>query len=291
MILLNCSQFTIHRFIIKVFEFGKPINLYVFGDVHRFAKGCVEDKWLQFLDTAKRDTNTLFLGMGDYDDFASLSEREILLNPGLHDDTRWTIDDIYTKRIMQFVNEIRFMKTKLIGLLEGNHYGVFSMGGMTTTQEMCNMMKCRYLGVNSFIRLSFIHGSKRTSLDIFAHHGKGAARLIGSSLNSVEHMVSNAEADIYLMGHDHQRNAGKLSRLHLQNGGDGLVLKDKTMIIARTGSFLRGYMPDHQSYVTRGAMKPSDIGYLKLILTPIRETHQEGQKRKDNFTIKTEAVI
>jgi len=289
--MLNCSQFTIHRFSIKIFEYGKPINLYVFGDVHRFAKGCAEDKWLQFLDTAKRDTNTLFLGMGDYDDLASMSERVILVDKGLHDDTKWTLDDIYTARLQQFKKEIDFMRGRLIGLIEGNHYGVFSSGGTTTTQELCNMMKCRYLGVNGFIRLSFIHGSKRTSLDIFAHHGRGAARLIGSDLNTVEQMVSNAEADIYLMAHSHQRNAGKVSRLHLQNGGDGLVLKDKTMILARTGSFLRGYMPDHQSYVVRGAMKPSDIGYLKIILTPVRETHQEHNKRVDNFTIKMEAVV
>jgi len=100
-------------------------------------------------------------------------------------------------------------------------------------------------------------------------------------------MVSNAEADIYLMGHDHQRNAGKVSRLHLQHGRDGLTLKDKTMILARTGSFLRGYMPDHQSYVVRGAMKPSDIGYLKIILTPLREKHG----KIDHFSIKMEAVI
>lgn len=290
--MLNCSQFTIHRFLVKVYEFNKPINLYVFGDVHRFAKGCAEDKWLQFLATAKSDNNSkLFLGMGDYDDLASLSERAILINPDLHDDTKWTIDDIYTKRVMQFVDEIRFMKGKIIGMIEGNHYGVYSTGGMTTTQEMCNILKCRYLGVNGFIRLSFARGSKRTSLDIFAHHGKGASRLIGGSLNSVEQMVANAEADLYLQGHDHQKSAGKLSRLHLQNGGDGLVLKDKTMIVARTGSFLRGYMPDHQSYVVKGAMKPSDIGFLKIILTPVRETHQEYSKRADNFTIKTEAVV
>ena len=291
--MLNCSQFTVHRFVIKVFEFSKPINLYIFGDVHRFAKGCAEDKWLQFLDTAKRDTNTFFLGMGDYDDLASMSERAILINPGLHDDTKWTIDDVYTQRLQAFKKEIDFMRGRVIGLLEGNHYGVFSNGSMTTTQMLCEMMKCQYLGVNSFIRLSFVYGSKRTSLDIFAHHGKGASRLIGGSLNSVEHMVSNAEADIYLMGHDHQRNAGKLSRLHLRGGGDRLVLKDKTMILARTGSFLRGYMPDHQSYVVRGAMKPSDIGYLKIILTPTRELQQDKRtgKRVDLMSIKMEALV
>ncbi len=637
--MLACSQFTIHRFVVNVNTLNKPINLYCFGDVHRFAKGCAEEKWLEFLEIAKKDTNALFLGMGDYDDLASESERAILINPGLHDDTRWSVDDVYDYRVKQFHEEIKFMKYRLIGLLEGNHYGIYSTGGMTTTQKLCETLRCRYLGVNAFIRMSFICGSKRNAIDIFAHHGKGAARLIGGSLNGVEQMVSNAEADIYLCltgdtkvvlesgitelknvqkgdrildsncqfqevldtfkrevngvyqltilgagqplratsehpilslkkdidiikkvtkvnttfqivnepsyhtieqldkddwvyipipkdiknppkrflniefdkdvarfiglylaegnirengvqfsfhqkeiefidfiksmakkmgidakeafiennkvimillnskrlmlemlkfgrgahskrflpemlfypkelqqefirgvyqgdgcpikkrpgafimvtvsselayqlaymllrqgefpsvkmrnsklngknfagytisfhqgtttkkrlklhipykdgilarikekcfdkdrvsvynlsvsfsnsfianlvathncGHDHQRNAGKVNRLHLQHGGDGLILKDKTMLLARTGSFLRGYIPDHQSYVVKGAMKPSDIGYLKIILTPTREARLNNKTRKteDHLTIKIEATI
>lgn len=291
--MLNCSQFTIHRFTVNIHEFNKPIALYCFGDVHRFAKGCCEEKWLQFLDTAKQDRNALFLGMGDYDDMASQSERAILINPDLHDDTKWTIDDIYTERIARFVKEIKFMQPRIIGMLEGNHYGVFSSGGITTTQMMCELLRCRYLGVNAFIRLAFVYGSKRTSIDIFAHHGKGASRLIGGSLNTVEQMIANAEADIFLQGHDHQRSAGKVNRLHLQHGGDGLVLRDKTMIVARTGSFLRGYIPDHQSYVVKGVMRPSDIGALKITLTPTREVHKDRRKggKSDLLSIKIEATI
>lgn len=289
--MLNCSQFIIHRFA-KHTKFNEPINLYVFGDVHRFAKGCCVEKWHQFLSTARQDKSALFLGMGDYDDMASTSERAILINPGLHDDTRWSIDDIYEHRIKEFAKEISFMRGNIVGLIEGNHYGIFSNGGMTTTQFLCNHMRCRYLGVNGFIRLSFLDGTKRTSIDIFAHHGRGASRLIGSSLNNVEQMVSNAEADIYIMGHDHKLNSAKVSRLHLHHGGEGLVLKDKTMLLARSGSFLRGYMHEHQSYVVKGAMKPAELGYLKVILTPTRETHRtKTRKIKDLLSVKMEAVI
>jgi hypothetical protein len=52
-------------------------------------------------------------------------------------------------------------------------------------------------------------------------------------------------------------------------------------------------MPDHQSYVVKGAMKPSEIGYLKILMTPIRtrETNQEKVKYIDTFSIKLDAVI
>ena len=288
--MLNCSQFTIHRFKRYIKNYDEPINLYVFGDVHRFAKGCSVEKWQAFLDVARHDKNALFLGMGDYDDMASTSERAILINPGLHDDTRWSIDDIYENRIKEFAKEISFMRNNIIGLIEGNHYGIFSTGGMTTTQYLCNHMRCFYLGVNGFVRLSFSQikrPNSRFSIDIFAHHGRGAARLIGSSLNNVEQMVSTAEADIYCMGHDHKLNAAKISRLHLVNGGDKLQLKDKTMLLARSGSFLRGYIPDHQSYVVRGAMKPAEIGYLKITLTPQRIK----KANKESYNVKIEVTL
>ena len=193
-----------------------------------------------------------------------------------------------------FAKEIGFMRGRIIGLLEGNHYGVFSSGGMTTTQEMCNILRCRYLGVNTFTRLSFASKTKRNcSIDIFAHHGKGASRLIGGSLNTVEQMIGTAEADIYLMAHDHKLNTGKVSRLHLQFGSNGLILKDKTMLLARSGSFLRSYMPEHQSYVVKKALRPAEIGFLKIILTPTRTQSTNPKTRRDSdlVSVKIEAMI
>ena len=229
--------------------------------------------------------------MGDYDDLASETERAILANASLHEETGFTLDDVFTRRIKQFYKEIQFMQGRIIGLIEGNHYGIYSDSGMTTTQKLCEMLKCKYLGVNAFIRLSFHEGHRNASIDIFAHHGRGAARLIGSSLNSVEQMTGVAVADLYCMGHDHQRAVAKGNRLSLAEGGGSVCLKDRTFVLARSGSFLRGYMPGHHSYVAKGAMKPSDLGAVKIIMTPTRERHRLPNRRYDNFTIRLNTEI
>ena len=265
--MISDSIFTIHKFIIPVTKLNEPIYLIPFGDMHRFAPLCDVDAWLEFLDWGKHKKNAYFLGMGDYDDLASYSERKALLHACLHESTQTTLDDIYVSRVNKLLKEIGFMQNRIVGLLEGNHHGVLQ-SGMTTTQMMCDKLKCKYLGVSSFIRLLFPNNkSGRTyAIDIWCHHGKGAARLAGGSINTVEQMCGIADADIYLMGHDHKKGAVPLSRLYLQNDR----LRQKKILLGRTGSFLRGYVPDQPSYVARGQMKPCDLGVIKIELTPRR---------------------
>ena len=260
------SIFTIHKVDINVSQVNLPIYLIPFGDLHRYTSLCDIEKWQEFLVWAKAKKNAYFIGMGDYDDLASFSERKILGDYNLHESTRQTLDEIYQKRALDLVKEISFMQGKLVGLIEGNHYGKLE-SGMTTTQIMCDKLKCKYLGVSAFIRLSFHFGHKNSCIDIWAHHGRGASRLVGGSLNTIQQMSDCAYADIYLMGHDHKKAAAIRNRLSL-GGSDHLRLHHKKVLLGRTGSFLRGYVPESPSYIVRAALSPTDMGVIKIEMTP-----------------------
>lgn len=270
------SIFTIHKFTIPVTKLNEPIYLIPFGDIHRYAPLCDIPKWLDFLVWAKSKKNAYFLGMGDYDDLASFSERKALISANLHESTHATLDDIYSTRAKNLVKELWFMKDKIVGMIEGNHFGVLQ-SGMTTTQMMCDKLQCKYLGVSSFIRLSFPFQHKTTSIDIWCHHGRGASRLAGSSINAVEQMATIAEANIYLMGHDHRKSVAMKSRLHLAHD----KLRMKKILLGRTGSFLLGYVDNQASYVAKGAICPTDLGVLKIELTPRRNK----KKGEDDYYI------
>ena len=168
----------------------------------------------------------------------------------------------------------------IIGLLEGNHHGKFSSSGITTTQYMCQKLGCKFLGVSAFVRLSFVYGKKSACVDIWAHHGKSGSRLVGGSMNAVQNMADIADADIYLMGHDHKKSIAMKTRLCLTHG-KGLNLTHKKILMGRTGSFLKGYVPDQSSYIAKALLSPTDLGVLKIELTPKRE--QAGDK--DSFYV------
>lgn len=231
---------------------------------------------------ARTKKNCYFLGMGDYDDLLSYSERKSITNAHLHESTNQTLDELYLKHTLAFADEIRFMKNRIIGLIEGNHHATF-INGTTTTQKLCELLNCKYLGVASFIRLVFRYSTKSTSVDIFAHHGKGGSgRMVGSDLNHIQAMGENSDAQILLMGHSHKKGITMKTRLSLSNNRMGnLYLTHKKIIMARTGSFLKGYEPEAPSYVAKACMSPTDLGVVKIELTPKRET----DNNKDLFYI------
>jgi hypothetical protein len=211
-------------------------------------------------------------------DLASFTERRVLESHDLHDSTRQSLNDIYKKRTEQLSEELSFMKGRIIGMLEGNHF-VTLESGITSTQYLCHLLGCKYLGYSAFVRLAFKDKGKTTrkcAIDLWIHHGKAGAKLVGGSLNNVEQMCQIAEADIYLMGHDHRKSAATKTRLALSDGNGGFNLSRRKILLARTGSFLKGYEPEKSSYVAEACYAPTDLGVVKIEMTPKRE--QSGDK-------------
>ena len=270
------------KFEIPFKKYGEPLYLIPFGDVHRSAPLCHVEKWHEWINEVKDQKNTWFIGMGDYDDLSSTSERMLLNNRTLHDSTKQTLDDMYRKHTETLCNELSFMKDRLIGLLEGNHYSELT-SGITTTQLMCEKLGCEYLGVSAFVMLLLkkdIHHAHR--LDIWAHHGQSSGRTSGSSINKVEQMIDAADADIYLQGHDHKKHIAMRSRLGLSDSKRGITLDNKKIILARTGSFLKGYEKNKASYVADAGYSPSDLGTISIRITPQREMINNRRKARDD---------
>lgn len=222
-------------------------------------------------------------------DLASTSEREMLHSKKLHESTLTTLDQIYKKHADKFVKEIEFMRGNLIGLIEGNHYADLG-NGTTTTQRMCDSLNTKYLGCMSVIRLSFNYGQKRTSIDIVAHHGRGAGRMLGSSLNGVQKMAETVHGNIYLQGDDHRKLVGMTTKLEITPNRDGgIELNHKKQIFLRTGSFLDSHRDGVSSYVVDANMNPTDLGVVKIEMTPRRINNKN--KKQDEFYIDVHASI
>lgn len=262
------NDFTTGEFILKRTDESKPIYLIPVGDVHRDNDMCAEDKWIDYLDWMKDKANLYVLGMGDYLDFMSTKERNKVKSANLHDSTLQQLDKMMLAWVMTLYHELSFLKGRIIGLIEGNHYGEFT-NGMTTTQKLCELLECPYLGTSTYTRL-IIEFTKRhrVPVDVFAHHGKGASRMMGGSLNTVEHMAAYSDADIFLQGHDHKKSVAFINKLALNSGFGHIKLVSRKILIARTGGFLKGYEQNTPSYVARAALPPTDLGLVKIEINP-----------------------
>jgi len=260
---------------LKAWPTGKPLTLIPFGDIHHDSPAHAADAFGKFCDHARRQKDALFLGMGDYLDSFSTSERAIIYDRRLHDSTCKGQERGCRRRIGALADQLEFMRGKLIGLLGGNHYPEFQ-DGTTGDMVLAERLGTSYLGACAAIRIAFgrADSGHTCACDIFAHHGKGLGTTAGGRFNSVEKLLGVCDCDIALMGDNHARGcfpAGDRLHLHSASTNGGLVIKSKARWIGRTGSFLRGYVDNESSYVVDGAMPPSNLGWIEFVLTPLRD--------------------
>jgi len=250
----------------------KKIKLVVFGDIHRDSPCCDEKKWKKFLKKCKteHDENTYYLCMGDENDFMSDSERTTVCHK-LHESTDDRLDRASLDDVNSLADEMEFMRGHMAGVLHGNHVWMYHSGderGMLSTEVLAKRLDTRCLGYVGYIRIRVSPsrgGTTRSCVDIFASHGKGGGQLLGSPFNTVEKMSKIfPNADIYLMGHDHQRGSLPKTRLEIETGKNGrLRVKERTQHFGRSGSFLMGWVEGRPSYVVRTLYAPSDLGAIK----------------------------
>lgn len=258
--------FTTHKVVINQ-PCDRPIKIIPFGDVHRDSDMHCGTKWREFLAYAKNQKDAYFLGMGDYFDGMSTSEREGLSRSSLHNTTIKNIEKLYSEWIERMSKELDFMRGRIIGMLGGNHFFAFN-SGMNSDTVLCQNLGARFLGVCSFIRLSIetpATRSRNVSFDIFAHHGAGGGSTPGATFNTIERMQQTADADLYLMGHDHKKGCiPSFPRLRLMDNAGKLVIRERTPWLGRTGSFLKAYEDGEVSYNVDAARSACALGWIEF---------------------------
>ena len=257
---------------------SQPISIIPFGDVHWGAPGFSKSHWRDFIKEAKANKNAYFLGMGDYCDFASSSERAALRAINLHDASRELLETVAAKQITDFRREIAWMGDRLLGVIGGNHTFEFA-DGKTADERLANLLDVPFLGVCAVIRLQVNYQGKCLSIDIFAHHGTGGGGTTeGNSINQVAKLRQWIEADIYIEGHDHDRwcKPGKPRLIPTLNGKTGsLEVKERPTMLARSGSFLKAYEPGASSYIADAAKGPCQLGAVEIQVR-LRRPSQDG---------------
>ena len=240
------------------------------GDIHYGADGFPERKLVDHFQWGM-DRGALFIGMGEYLDFASYSQRAIMQST--RDSNRQLLDQMVEHATLQFFRLIKFTKGRWLGMIEGDHRWTF-LNGQSSDQLLCRELGCDFLGTSAMLRL---HSSKvprrhpEADCTLYVHHGIGTARRAGAALARVEDLLIWLDADIYLMGHAHQKISAPIDRQYITPDGKHY---HQTKLLARTGAWLRGYKSHEPlsldrgasesrgSYVEQKALAPASLGGL-----------------------------
>lgn len=242
------------------------------GDIHFSEDDFPERHFTELLSwgTAR---GALFIGMGEYLDLAPASQRKII--GSLRDETQRDLDSMVRERIDKLYELMKPTTGKWIGLLEGDHRWDFQ-DGTSADQYLCQKLKCDFLGTSALVTLKLDKlpkGHREGDTRVYVHHGVGTSRKAGGHLHRVQDLMEWIDSDIYLMGHSHAKVAAPIDWQTVSPDG---IHYHKTKLIARTGSYLKGYKssgplnlgrPVTESrgkYVERSAYTPSALGSIAI---------------------------
>lgn len=147
-----------------------------------------------------------FVGMGDYTDFLSPSNRARLVGAALYDTAQDVIDEKAHELVEEvYENVLKPTKGRWLGMLEGHHF--YEGRGSTSDQWLAEMLDAEFLGTSAFIRL------EPSGVVLYAHHGQGNSVLPTGPLNKLYHVAHGlAGADVYMIGHTTKMSVARLSR-------------------------------------------------------------------------------
>jgi len=226
------------------------------------------------------ENNALFLGMGDYIDFASPSNRASLRDSRLYDNARNVIEDSAIALTDHVYKEILApTKGRWIGLLEGHHFYQLS-DGLTTDWVLAQKLGTEHLGWSAFIRIE-VKGRK--PVIIWCSHGCGSGQTVGSLANRIDKIAQTFDADLYLMGHWTRMTNTPVQRLYV-DWETTPSIESRTLHLVGTGGFSPGYvqgsregMTPRGGYVETALMRPTVLGNPLIRCLPDGEIQVEIQ--------------
>lgn len=225
------------------------------------------------------DHGASFIGMGDYVDPMSPSNRKALAAAGFYDSTLAMLEKVS----LELQDELHDILAPTVGswlsLGSGHHLFPYE-DGTTTDTRLAEYLGCRHTGDLGITHVYLPAGDDypRSMYKVYSWHGQGGGSTIAAALNKLQRKVGEFEADVYLMGHYHRAEAVKVPRLDTVGGSRAgadphVVHRDR--ILGVTGSFLRGYLQGSLqgkiakgSYVEAAGMSPAALGSLVIMARP-----------------------
>ena len=249
----------------------QEVQIMPIGDVQLGAIGTDVERLKRQIDWAmSQKTPTYFLGMGDYIDTMSPSNRKAWAGAELYDSAKAAMEARVHQLTDEFLTIVDGTEGMWLGLLQGHHY--YDHADATTSdQDICEELDAPFLGSCAYVVVNFPNGQRCV---IWCHHGNGSGRVAHSPLTALYPIVQTFEADIYLIGHQTKKVAVKIPRIYVSEDGQSII--DRNKIVAGTGGFTKGYElgsaalsgKPEGSYVEQAMMSPVALGGVLIRVRP-----------------------
>ncbi len=264
----------------------KPLHIIPVGDVqwagkdhYSVADGALIDHINKGKEYEARGEIVRYLGMGDYIDFLSPSNRTRLDAAALYDNAL----DILDKTALYLNDELFDVALKptvgkWVGLVEGHHFKNLSTGA-TSDMMLCEKLRARFLGTAALVKFNFKWDSSAGTgvpFTIWAHHGLGNGQSGYYPLTRLEKVSAQWEGiNVFLIGHTCKQAIELQNQIAPSWPKGKLKLVHRKVYLVGTGGFSRSYVEGAKQgrvprghYSEKGMMAPVPLGSPIIHVVP-----------------------
>jgi len=267
----------------------KPLHIIPIGDIQFAGK----DHYSVSLKTLRADIakalayeklghTVKFIGMGDYIDYLSPSNRTRLDAAALYDNAIDILDGI-SYHLNDELIELALRPTidKWVGLVEGHHFKNLQTGS-TSDMELCKILKARFLGTSAIIKFDFVQSDRGSALpfQMWVHHGVGNGQTGYYPLSRLEKVAADWEhIHVFAMGHTCKQGVSLKNRVTPTWPQGKLKLTHRKVELVGTGGYSKSYVEGSKQgniprghYSEKGMMGPVVLGSPIIHVAP-KEIH------------------
>ena len=256
------------------------------GDVHAGSRACDEAKFAAIVQSVKRDPRAYWIGLGDYCEFINVSDVRHDVQATADWITKADLVDISKAQRDWFLEHVRPIADKCLGLVEGNHERtirrkyerdvyreivatVKGWGGKRADERLG-------LGVYGWLLLRFKRngGQQQPSavVRVNVHHGFVAGRLAGAKALNMQRWLWTHNADLVIFGHCHEMQAQRAAVEELDFRGNVRLHLRRGMY---AGSFVKTVAEGPAVYTEERGYFPSPTGCPEAILRPGAKSYED----------------
>jgi hypothetical protein len=260
----------------------RPIVLMPIGDIQYTGKNgsTAIDTLKRCIDRCLKEDG-YFVGLGDYTDFASPSNRQRLRSAALYDTAQQVLADKALELIMELYDvALKPTTGRWIGVLEGHHWETLTTGE-TTDQRLAQMLQAPFLGTSAMVRLQITVNNTRANIVIWAHHGTGGGAKACAPLNKLENISPYwGGVDVFLMAHTTKSPVVPINRVEARwHGREAPELVHRKVYFVSTGGFAKAYTAGTKfgntprgGYAEQRMLPPAVLGAPLIKIVPRMST-------------------
>jgi len=266
-----------------------PVTICPIGDIQWGGdrKDLVADRLVAHITRCLELPNPLFVGMGDYIDFASPSNREALKQARIYDTARKVLDDATKKLVHEvFDNFLAPTRGKWLGLVEGHHHYRL-LDGRHSDQYLCELLAAPWLTELGIVNVQWKDKTHTQSINIVVFHGDGQSVFPHGPLVKTFRVSPHWDADVILMGHQTRKAAANYDFVKpIFTNGVGR-LDHLTRHLIGTGGWSKGYVAGRPTYVSKEMYPPVALGQPIIHVRPAWHRPSGGgpQQWESNITV------